>query len=126
MKNSINQDPMFKQLLSLVQNSQMTRRTAIAGLGASAAALSLAACAPASGPKALTPATDLSDTEKLLIWHNWSLYMDEDDNGKYPTLEKFQAQTGIRFRDDPRSTAILTHRKRNSHLVGVAITYLHE
>ena len=96
MKNSINQDPMFKQLLSLVQNSQMTRRTAIAGLGASAAALSLAACAPASGPKALTPATDLSDTEKLLIWHNWSLYIDEDDDGNYPTIQKFEAQTGIK------------------------------
>jgi spermidine/putrescine transport system substrate-binding protein len=96
LKNSINQDPMFKQLVSAIKTSQMTRRTALAGLGASAAALSLAACAPAGGAKTLTAATDLSDSEKLLIWHNWSLYMDEDDNGKYPTLEKFQAQTGIK------------------------------
>jgi spermidine/putrescine transport system substrate-binding protein len=96
MKNSINQDPMFQQLLSAIKSSQVTRRTALAGLGASAAAISLAACAPAGGAKTLTAATDLSDSEKLLIWHNWSLYMDEDDNGKYPTLEKFQAQTGIK------------------------------
>ena len=96
MKNSINQDPMFQQLLSAIKSSQVTRRTALAGLGASAAAISLAACAPAGGAKTLTAATDLSDSEKLLIWHNWSLYMDEDDNGKYPTLEKFQAQTRIK------------------------------
>ena len=96
MKNSINQDPMFQQLLSAIKSSQVTRRTALAGLGASAAAISLAACAPAGGAKTLTAATDLSDSEKLLIWHNWSLYMDEADNGTYPTLEKFQAQTGIK------------------------------
>mgnify|MGYP000231575342 CR=1 FL=1 len=96
MKDSINQDPMFKQLVSAIKSSQVTRRTALAGLGASATALTLAACAPAAAKKELTPAKDLSATEKSLIWHNWSLYMDEDDAGNYPTLQKFEAQTGIK------------------------------
>ena len=96
MKDSINQDPMFKQLVSAIKSSQVTRRTALAGLGASATALTLAACAPAAAKKELTPSKDLSATEKSLIWHNWSLYMDEDDAGNYPTLQKFEAQTGIK------------------------------
>ena len=96
MKDSIHQDPMFKQLVSAIKSSQVTRRTALAGLGASATALTLAACAPAATKKELTPAKDLSATEKSLIWHNWSLYMDEDDNGNYPTLQKFEAQSGIK------------------------------
>ncbi|MBP6043016.1 MAG: spermidine/putrescine ABC transporter substrate-binding protein [Rhodoluna sp.] len=96
MKDSIHQDPMFKQLVSAIKSSQVTRRTALAGLGASATALTLAACAPAAEKTALTPAKDLSASEKSLIWHNWSLYMDEDDSGNYPTLQKFQAQTGIK------------------------------
>jgi spermidine/putrescine transport system substrate-binding protein len=85
MKDSINQDPMFKQLVSAIKQSQVTRRTALAGLGASATALTLAACAPAATKKELTPAKDLSASEKSIIWHNWSLYMDEDDAGNYPT-----------------------------------------
>jgi spermidine/putrescine transport system substrate-binding protein len=96
MKDSINQDPMFKQLVSAIKQSQVTRRTALAGLGASATALTLAACAPAATTKELTPAKDLSASEKSIIWHNWSLYMDEDDAGNYPTLQKFEAQTGIK------------------------------
>jgi spermidine/putrescine transport system substrate-binding protein len=96
MKDSINQDPMFKQLVSAIKSSQVTRRTALAGLGASATALTLAACAPAATKKELTPAKDLSATEKSIIWHNWSLYMDEDDAGNHPTLQKFEAQTGIK------------------------------
>jgi spermidine/putrescine transport system substrate-binding protein len=28
-------------------------------------------------------------------WANWPLYIDIDDNGKYPTLEKFTQETGI-------------------------------
>jgi spermidine/putrescine transport system substrate-binding protein len=80
----------------MARRHQMTRRTALAGAGATAAALALAACAPGgSTGEALTPATDLSDSEKTLIWHNWSLYMDEDEQGNYPTLQKFTEKTGI-------------------------------
>jgi spermidine/putrescine transport system substrate-binding protein len=93
MKQGLPQDPMMRQLVLMARHN-MTRRAALAGLGGTAAALSLASCAPA-GDAALTPATDLSDSEKVLTWHNWPLYMDEDDNGNYPTLDRFQEETGI-------------------------------
>jgi spermidine/putrescine transport system substrate-binding protein len=56
--------------------------------------VTLAGCAPAN--TALEPGQDKSDTEKVLVWHNWDLYMDEDDNGNYPTLQRFEEQTGIK------------------------------
>lgn len=91
--NSLPKDPMMAELVKLSRKQQMTRRAALAGLGGTAAAVTLAGCAPAA--EELQPATDLSDSEKFLIWHNWDLYIDEDDNGNYPTLQRFQEQTGI-------------------------------
>ncbi|MGL5827662.1 MAG: ABC transporter substrate-binding protein [Nocardioides sp.] len=41
--------------------------------------------------------TDLSASEKTLIFSNWPLYIDESDKGgTYPTLEDFQKQSGIK------------------------------
>jgi spermidine/putrescine transport system substrate-binding protein len=91
--NSLPKDPMMAELVKMARKQQMTRRAALAGLGGTAAAVTLAGCAPAA--ETLTPATDLSDTEKTLVWHNWDLYIDEDDNGNYPTLQRFEEQTGI-------------------------------
>lgn len=89
---------MMRQLVQMARRHQMTRRAALAGAGATAAALALTACSPAgsSSSETLTPATDVSDTEKTVIWANWDLYMDEDDNGKHPTLDRFAAETGIK------------------------------
>lgn len=101
MKNKpLPEDPMMRALIQ-ASRSQITRRTALAGLGAGAAALSLAACAP-GGKKTLTPAKDVSATDKTLIWSNWSLYIDIDDKGNYPTLQKFEGETGIKvtYRED--------------------------
>jgi len=92
MKRGLPEDPMMRQLVLMARHN-MTRRAALAGIGGTAAALSLASCAPASST--LTPAEDLSDTEKVLTWHNWPLYMDEDENGNYPTLARFEEETGI-------------------------------
>jgi len=50
--------------------------------------------ATATGPAA---AADRSDTEKVVNWANWTLYLDYDDKTKkYPTLEAFQKKTGIK------------------------------
>ena len=44
-----------------------------------------------------SPAADRSATEKVVNWANWTLYLDYDDKTKkYPTLEAFQKQTGIK------------------------------
>jgi spermidine/putrescine transport system substrate-binding protein len=48
----------------------------------------------ASGP---SPAADLSDTEKIVNWANWTLYLDFNDKTKrHPTLDAFTKQTGIK------------------------------
>jgi len=66
----------------------------LAGTGAGAAALALAACAP-SESAAPTPAKDISASDKTLTWSNWPAYIDADDNGDYPTLLRFEDETGI-------------------------------
>lgn len=49
---------------------------------------------PLSGP---SPATDISDTDKVVRWANWTLYLDFDDaTKKYPSLEAFTTKTGIK------------------------------
>ena len=41
--------------------------------------------------------TDVSDTEKICNWANWTAYLDFDDKTKkYPTLEAFMKETGIK------------------------------
>ena len=98
MNKPLPEDPMMRELVAMAKRHQLTRRTALAGAGATAAALALAACSPSgsSGTK-LTPAKDVSDTDKTLVWHNWPAYMDESEDGKtYPTLARFEEQSGIK------------------------------
>ena len=99
--NSLPQDPMLAELVKMSRRKTLTRRTALAGAAGVGAALGLAACAPAGDgggatSEALVPATDVSDSEKVLVWYNWPGYMDlsEDELSK-PTLERFQEQSGI-------------------------------
>ena len=87
---------MMIELIKQARRHQMTRRTALAGAGAGALAIALAACAPGGPDAKLTPAKDVSDTEKSLVWHNWSLYMDEAEDGSYPSLLKFEKESGIK------------------------------
>ena len=40
---------------------------------------------------------DKSATDKVVRWANWPAYLDYDEDAKnYPTLEKFQSETGIK------------------------------
>lgn len=62
------------------------RRTGQAGITIGAAMTLpaiLAACGPGGNPNQLN-------------WANWPAYIDIDENGKYPTIEKFTAETGIK------------------------------
>jgi len=91
---------MIQRLVQQARQSQVTRRTILAGAGASAAALALAACTPGGSQSKLTPAADTSATDKTLTWANWALYLDQDDSGKYPTLLEFEKQSGIKVKYD--------------------------
>ena len=98
--NSLPQDPMLAELVKMSRRKTLTRRTALAGAAGVGAALGLAACAPAGDggatSEALVPATDVSDSEKVLVWNNWPGYMDlSEDELSRPTLDRFQAETEI-------------------------------
>ncbi len=93
-------DPMIRQLVQSARASQLTRRGLLAGATAGAAALALAACSTGGASGKPTPAKDQSGTDKTLTWANWQAYLDQDDNGKYPTLEAFQKQSGLKVKYD--------------------------
>ncbi len=90
------QDPMIRALIAQARRAQVNRRTMLAGAGAGATALALAACSTGGAAAKPTPAADKSDTDKTLNWANWAAYIDEDDNGNYPTLVQFEKETGIK------------------------------
>lgn len=76
-------------------------RRALLGTGVAAGAgLALTGCAPplppSGGTASLKLPKDVSDTEKILKWANWTAYLDMNGKEtKSPTLEAFMEQTGI-------------------------------
>jgi spermidine/putrescine transport system substrate-binding protein len=80
----------------------LSRRTLLRGMGMGALVLGsggLTACGT-SGGKAKSSqktVTDLSATDKRVIWANWPDYIDLNGKGtKRPSVESFQTQTGIK------------------------------
>jgi spermidine/putrescine transport system substrate-binding protein len=94
MSRSLPEDPLIRNLVIQARRAQLSRRTMLQGAGIGAAALTLAACSSGSSDKPTAPA-DNSANDPTLTWANWALYLDEDDNGNHPTLDKFQQETGI-------------------------------
>jgi spermidine/putrescine transport system substrate-binding protein len=91
---------MVRELVRRARAAQLTRRSVLAGTGAGALAMLLAACSPAGASKTLTPAKDVSASNKNMTWANWQAYLDQNDNGKYPTLQAFEKKTGISVKYD--------------------------
>ena len=92
MNRPLPEDPMIRSLIKMAKKSQVSRRTFLAGTGGGAVALGLAACA---GDAEIVAPEDISATDKTLNWSNWPFYIDEDDDGNYPTLVRFEEQFGI-------------------------------
>ncbi|MCC3297417.1 spermidine/putrescine ABC transporter substrate-binding protein [Arthrobacter sp. zg-Y916] len=90
-------DPMLRSIV----NAQLSRRKLLMGAGGLSLAGMLAACGTGGGTSGgasskPSAAADLSDSEKVVNWANWTLYLDYDDSTqKYPSLEAFSAATGI-------------------------------
>ena len=75
--------------------AQMSRRSLLVGAGAIAGATTLAACGTGS-TETSTSVVDVSDTDKIVRWANWPLYLDFDEDKKvYPTLKAFEDKFGI-------------------------------
>jgi spermidine/putrescine transport system substrate-binding protein len=93
-------DPMIRQAIAHARSMQrakqlsLSRRSVLAGAGLGLGALALAACSTGPRPAPLA-AVDSSASDKSLVWDNWPAYIDEDDDGAYPTLIGFEEQTGI-------------------------------
>ncbi|WP_437113675.1 polyamine ABC transporter substrate-binding protein [Streptomyces roseoverticillatus] len=77
----------------------LSRRTLLRALGAGAGAAALAGCGvPAAYVEpADRAAEDRSGSDKRLVFANWPLYIDVDENDpqKRPTLDAFEKQSGI-------------------------------
>ena len=97
MVKPLPEDPFIRSLVLQAQRAQLSRRGMLKGAGVGAAALALAACSTggtASKPKA---GKDKSDTDKIVRWDNWALYLDVDSSGKvHPSLDAFVNKTGIK------------------------------
>jgi spermidine/putrescine transport system substrate-binding protein len=100
---AINRNPELDPQFTAFARSAISRRAALGGLAAVAATGFLAACgspgknpsASAGANKSAQAATDMSDTDKLVNWSNWPLYIDVA-KGKRPTLDAFTKQSGIK------------------------------
>ncbi len=95
--------PLSPEAAALLSLTPLSRRTMMRGAVASGALLAaggaLAACGTegAQQTEATCVSDDLSSTEKTIAFSNWPQYIDVDENdeSKRPTLEAFQAQSGI-------------------------------
>jgi spermidine/putrescine transport system substrate-binding protein len=95
VNRALPEDPMIRRLVQQARASQVSRRALLSAGGGAAAALALAACSPGGGSTKPTAAADSSESDKTLTWANWATYIDEADDGSYPTLERFTEETGI-------------------------------
>ena len=89
-----------QRLLRGIGSAQASRRSVLAGFAGLALAGLLSACGTKStgtaASAALSPAKDLSDSEKIVNWANWTLYLDYDDETrKHPTLQRFMKESGL-------------------------------
>jgi len=88
-----------EQVRQLVR-SQLSRRSLLRGAGGAGVAAALAACGTGDTGSTAKPeptVKDKSATDKVVRWANWPAYLDYDEDAKqYPTLEKFESETGIK------------------------------
>ena len=99
-------DPVARDLIRAARASasgrSVTRRSLLGATLLGGAATALGACAPPAPPAgggaaALKLPKDVSDTDKVVRWANWTAYLDYDeDTKKYPTLEAFIKESGIK------------------------------
>src|SRR5512135_3498562 len=99
--------PEAAAVIRAMSAGRLTRRSLLGGAGALGLGAMLAACgtkgstatssSAASGAAKLAPAKDISQSDKVIRWANWTLYLDYDEATKtYPSLVSFQKQTGIK------------------------------
>ena len=103
--------------INLPSGTALPRRRVLQVAGIGGAAMVAAACgaggggggagASASGGVEVRTQPDQSETEKEMVWSTWVQYIDEDDDGNRPTLDRFMEETGITvdYREDINDNA---------------------
>ncbi|MFZ9840822.1 MAG: hypothetical protein ACO3DX_03825 [Candidatus Nanopelagicales bacterium] len=92
--NGSTADAIARTIASQMMNRR--RLLQVSGLAATTAAISACGVGGSSDNTAPVEVEDMSDTEKVVDWSNWVAYIDVDeDAGTNPTLDEFEAQTGI-------------------------------
>jgi spermidine/putrescine transport system substrate-binding protein len=88
------EDPRIAQLVKMMSRRRVLQYGGLAGVGAV-----VAACGGGIGgdktPSATPTVSDISDTEKIVNWSTWIDYIDIDDAGHRPSLDRFEKETGI-------------------------------
>lgn len=91
----------LEQLRAVVAGTGLSRRSLMRGASLSALALGVPTLLSACGTDSQVQdtesckSTDISEKEKTVVFSNWPEYIDVDDNGNMPTLQRFQRQSGI-------------------------------
>ena len=106
MAESQTPEPMSPIMRAALLRGLTTRRSLMTGALGVGATAALAACgskgtgtttSASVTPTAAAAAQDMSDTEKVINWSNWTQYIDvSDDEKSRPTLDAFTKQTGIK------------------------------
>lgn len=91
-------DPRVRALAAQANRAQLSRRSFLVGaLGTAGAGALLAACGTGSPSATAETAKDVSGSDKLVRWANWTQYLDQDDDGTtYPSLVEFEKQSGLK------------------------------
>jgi spermidine/putrescine transport system substrate-binding protein len=81
----------------------MSRRGFLAGVGATGAAAALAACGTGGSPSGQTAQTGGGGDNKNIVWANWTLYLDYDEESRtFPSLVQFEEESGftVEYKED--------------------------
>ena len=88
--------PEVAAAIGAMSRSSISRRRVLQAAGIGGVALAVTACGTGSTSAGGAAAEDQSDTEKVVNWSNWPLYIDVDEEaGTRPSLDAFQKETGI-------------------------------
>lgn len=89
------EDPRIAQLVRMMSRRRVLQYGALAGAGAALTACGGGIGGASNSPSAAPSVKDLSDTEKIVNWSTWIDYIDLNDAGKHPSLDRFEKETGI-------------------------------
>jgi spermidine/putrescine transport system substrate-binding protein len=89
------EDPRIAQLVKMMSRRRVLQYGGLAGAGAVVAACGGGIGGATDSPSATPSVSDASDTEKVLNWSTWIDYIDIDDAGHRPSLDRFESETGI-------------------------------